>query len=171
MVRNKKTGMCVPYAVRETLDKGRGVFADTQIASGSTVWRHVLGLYTVFNESSLRSLLPHLSHDDVVYVLEHIHCMHEFPDFMVWTFEEGELINHSDNPNMCTHTAPGYSDVLSAGSPAEVETALSGHHFTLVASSDIQAGEELTLDYNDAPDDPQYYDELCDVYGLTWDWL
>ena len=72
---------------------------------------------------------------------------------------------------MLTHTRPGYDEVLAATSTKDVSSALLGNHFTLVAARDIEEGEELTLDYNDDPENPQYYDTLCEQYGVTWDWL
>ena len=124
MGSNQNTEMCIPYTVRETPDKGRGVFADAAIPKGSTVWRHVAGQYSVYDE---RSLLK--------------------------------------------HTRPEYDQVLTATSTKYVSNALLVNHFTLVAARDIEEGEELTLDYNDDPDGPQYYDTLCEQYGVTWDWL
>ena len=46
-----------------------------------------------------------------------------------------------------------------------------GGHFTLLAARDIEAGEELTLDYNTDPEDPLYYSTLCEQYGVSWEWL
>ena len=105
------------------------------------------------------------------YVLTHIHCMPEFPEYMIRAFDDGELINHSDQPTLLTHTRPGYDEVSTATSTDDVSTALLGNHFTLVAARDIEVGEELTLDYNADPEDPKYYDTLCEQYGVTWEWL
>ena len=166
MGSNQKTGMCIPYTVRETPDKGRGVFADAAIPKGSTVWRHVAGQYAVYNERSLKALLSNLPDSEAVYVLTHIHCMPEFPEYMIWVFDDGELINHSDQPKLLTQTRPGYDEVSSATYTEDVSTALLGNHFTLVAARHIEEGEELTLDYNDDPEEPQYYDTLCEQYGV-----
>lgn len=171
MGSNQNTGMCIPYTVRETPDKGRGVFADAAIPGGTTVWRHVASQYAVFDEPSLKALLSYLPDSEALYVLTHIHCMPEFPRYMIWVFDDGVLINHSDQPTLVTHTSSGYNQGPPASSTREVSTALLGDHFTLVAGRDIEEGEELTLDYNDDPDDPGYYDTLCEQYGVKWDWL
>ncbi len=171
MGSNQNTGMCIPYTVRETPDKGRGVFADAAIPKGSTVWRHVAGQYSVYDERSLKALLSNIPDSEAVYVLTHIHCMPEFPAYMIRVFDDGELINHSDQPTLLTQTRHGYDEVSAATSIKDVSTALLGNHFTLVAARDIEEGEELTLDYNDDPEDPQYYDTLCEQYGVTWEWL
>ncbi len=171
MGSDQNSGMCIPYTVRETPGKGRGVFAAAAIPGGSTVWRHVAGQYSVYDERSLKVLLSSMSDREAVYVLTHIHCMPEFPEYMIRVFDDGELINHSDHPTLLTHTQPGYDEDLAATSTKDVSNALLGNHFTLLAARDIEAGEELTLDYNEDPEGPHYYDTLCAQYGVTWDWL
>ncbi len=171
MGSKQNTGMCIPYTIRETPDKGRGVFADAAIPKGSTVWRHVPGQYAVYDERSLKALVSNMPDSEAMYVLTHIHCMPEFPEYMIRVFDDGELINHADQPTLLTHTRPGYAECLAVTSTEDVSRALLGHHFALVAARDIEKGEELTLDYNDDPDDPQYYVTLCKKYGVEWDWL
>lgn len=164
-------GLCVPYVVRATPNKGRGLFAVAEITEGKTVWRHVAGQYAVYDERSLKALLSDMSDSDAVYVLEHIHCMPEFPEHMIRVFDDGELINHSDQPTLRTHTRAGYDEGSGATSTEDVSSILLGDHFTLVAVRDIEEGEELTLDYNADPENPRYYDALCEQYGVKWDWL
>ena len=164
-------GLCIPYVVRATPNKGRGLFADAAIPKGTTVWRHVAGQYAVYDERSLKALLSNMPNSEAVYVLEHIHCMPEFPDYMIWVLDDGELINHSDQPTLLKQTRPEYNEGSPATSTKDVSTALLGDHFTLVAARDIEEAEELTLDYNDDPEDPKYYDALCEQYGVKWDWL
>ena len=171
MISSDPRGLCIPYVVRTTPSKGRGLFADADIPEGTTVWRHVAGQYGVYDERSLKALLSYLPDTEAIYVLTHIHCMPEFPEYMIWVFDDGELINHSDQPTLLTQTQPGYDEVSAATSTKDASTALLGNHFTLVAVRDIEEGEELTHDYNDDPEDPQYYDTLCEQYGVTWEWL
>lgn len=171
MVSNESTGMCISYTIRETPGKGRGLFADAFIPEGTTVWRYVSGQYEVYDEKSLKSLLSNMPDDEAVYVLEHIHCMPEFPEYMIRVFDDGELTNHSDRPTLLTLTRPGYDEVSAITSTKAVSTVLLGDHFTLVAARNIEEGEELTLDYNEDPEGPEYYDALCDQYGVKWDWL
>ena len=152
-------------------EQGTGLFANAVIHERTTVWRHVAGQYAVYDKRSLKALLSNLPDSEAVYVLTHIHCMPEFPEYMIWVFEDGELINHSDQPTLLKKTRPGYNEVSAATSTKDVSTALLGNHFALVAARDIEEREELTLDYNDDPEDPQYYDTLCEHYGVTWEWL
>ncbi len=58
---DQNTGMCIAYTVRETPDKGRGLFADAFIHEGTTVWHHVAGQYSVYDERSLKALLSNMS--------------------------------------------------------------------------------------------------------------
>ncbi|MCP3996307.1 MAG: SET domain-containing protein [bacterium] len=106
-----------------------------------------------------------------MYELTHIHSMEEFPGFMIKVFDDGELINHSDQPTLLTNTDSGYSGAPPANSVQEVVTTIREGHFTLIAARDIEAGEELTLDYNTDPEGPPYYDTLCQQYGVSWEWL
>ena len=164
-------GLCIPYQVRTTPEKGRGLFAGAVIPEGTTVWRHVAGQYAVYDELSLKALLSNMTDSEAVYVLEHIHCMPEFPDYMIWVLDDGQLINHSNQPTLLKNTGPEYQECSAATSIKDVSNALLGDHFTLVAARDIEETEELTLDYNDDPEGPKYYDALCERYGLKWDWL
>ncbi len=171
MNSHEDSGMCIPYLVGETPDKGRGLFADAAIPEGTTVWRHVAGCFKVYDEQALKFLLSTLSIKEAVYVLTHIHCMPEYPQYMIRVLDDGELTNHSDRPTLRTHSRPGYQKVPPSSPPQAVADALLGDHFTLVAARDIGKGEELTLDYNADPDDPEYYAALCEHYGVAWDWL
>ncbi len=141
MRSNQVTGMCIPYTVREIPDKGRGLFADALIHEGTTVWRHVAGQYAVYDERSLKVLLSNMPDGEAMYVLEHIYCMPEFPEYMIRVFDDGELTNHSDQPTLLTQTRLRYDDVSTATSIKDVSSALLGNHFTLVAARDIEEGE------------------------------
>lgn len=171
MSTNAKNGLCVPYSVQTTKEKGRGIYCKNYIAKGTTVWRHIKGQFAVYDEHSLKTMLKYLSDYEVKYVLTHIHCMPEFPDYMVWVFDDGELLNHSNQANLEIRTDADFHDCPKAGSITEVWSILEKDFVTLIAARDIKAGEELTLNYNDDPDGPPYYDALCEQYGISWDWL
>ncbi len=151
-MRDKPTGgLCIPYVVRHTADKGRGVFAEAKVSQGATVWKHVPGHYTVHNEQSLKALLADLSHEDAVYELTHIHSVAEFPGLMARVFDDGELINHSAQPTLVVNPDSAGYRAPAAATVLEVSDALLDTRFTLIAASDIDVGEELTLDYNKDP--------------------
>ena len=171
MERNNDSGLCIPYTVHMTPDKGRGVFAAAAIRKGTIVWCHLAGQYVVHDEHTLRKLIAKSSHSDAVYELTHIFCVAEFPGYMVRVFNDGVLINHSEQPNLATNNrAKGYK-IPKIDSPQDVAEALLDSRFSLIASKDINAGDELTLDYNSDPEDPLYYETLCDEYRVSWEWL
>jgi SET domain-containing protein len=171
MANNDDSGLCIPYTIRTSPEKGRGIFADSAIRKGTIIWRHLRGQYVVYDESSLKALLANSSHSEAVYELTHIFCVAEFPGYMIRVFDEGVLINHSDQPNIVTNTASENYKVPTVTSVQDVEEALLDSRFSLFATQDLELGDELTLDYNADPEDPLYYDTLCEQYGVTWEWL
>ena len=171
MKNSDTNALCIPYMVRVTLGKGRGLFANSAIQKGMTVWRHVPDQFVVYDKQSLKVCLSNMSHSEAVYELTHIFCMAEFPGFMIRVFDDGELINHSAQPTLLKNTSSDYNEASPSNSVLEVTTALLDGHFTLSAARDIEAGEELTLDYNTDPEDPVYYSNLCKQYDISWEWL
>jgi SET domain-containing protein len=171
MATRENIGLCYPYTVRVTSDKGRGVFADAAIPKGATVWRHVPGQYAVYNERSFKQLLSKVSHRDALYELEHVHSVAEFPGYTIRVFDDGVLMNHSVQPTVVINTGSGDYEVPFVASVQDVVDALLDSHFTLIATRALAAGDELTLDYNADPEDPLYYDALCHQYGVSWEWL
>ena len=171
MASNDNTGLCVPYTVRVTPDKGRGVFADAAIRKGAIVWRHVPGHYAVYDERSLKGLLAKMSHSDAVYELTHIFGIPEFPGYMIRVLDDGVLINHSRQPTTVMNNGSGAYEVPYINSPQDVEDALLNDRFALIATQDLEVGDELTHDYNTDIEDPLYYDALCEQYEVSWSWL
>ena len=173
MTSNVDIGLCIPYTIRVTPDKGRGIFADTAVRNGTTIWRHVPRQYAVYDEQLLKELLAKSSHSEAVYELTHIHCVAEFPGYMIRVFDDGVLINHSAQPTLVINAGSGDYEVPSVASVQDVVDALLNSHFTLIATRALAVGDELTLDYNADPEEPLYYDTLCDQYGVSWEceWL
>ncbi len=174
MASNEKTGLCVPYTVRDTPDKGRGVFADAPIRKGTILWRFVRGQYAVYDERTLKEFLAKLSRSDVVYELEHVFGTPEFPDYIIRVFDDGVLINHSRQPTVAVNNGSGDNEIsynTSARDVQDVEDALLNDRFALIAIQDLKVGDELTHDYNIGVEDPSYYDALCEQYNVSWPWL
>jgi hypothetical protein len=174
MASNDNTGICVSYTVRVTPDKGRGVFADEPIRKGTILWRHVYGQYAVFDERSLKELLAKLSHSEVVYELEHMVGIPEFPGYIIRVFDDGALINHSIQPTIAMNNDSRDNEIPYNTSPQDVkdvEDALLNDRFALIATQDLKVGDELTHDYNIGIEDPSYYDALCEQYNVSWTWL
>ncbi len=174
MASDGDSGFCVPYTVRDTLDKGRGVFVDAPIRKGTIVWRHVRGQYAVYDEHSLKELVAKLSRSKVVYELEHMFGLPELPGYIIRVFDDGVLINHSHQPTVAINNGPGDDDISYSTSPQDiqgVEEALLNDCFALIATQDLRVGDELTHDYNIGIEDPPYYDALCEQYELSSPWL
>jgi SET domain-containing protein len=174
MASDANSGFCVPYTVRVTPDKGRGVFADAPIRKGTTLWRHVRGQYAVYDERSLNEFLASMSRSEVIYELTHMFGIFEFPGYTIRVFDDGVLINHSRQPTVVMNNGSGENAIpydTSAQDVQEVEAALLNDRFALIAAKDLKVGDELTHDYNIGVEDPPYYDALCEQYGVSWPWL
>ena len=170
MTSKDKNGFCIPYTVRDTAEKGRGVFANSLILKGTILWRHVRGQYAVYDEHTLTKYLAKLSHSDAVYELTHMFGVPEFPGFVIKVFDDGALLNHSQQPNVEMNRAKG-DKKLPCNNMRDVQDALLDERFSLVAKQDLAAGEELTMDYNIGIEDPPYYDLLYEQYDISEPWL
>ena len=174
MASDETNGFCVPYTVRVTPDKGRGVFVDAPIRKGTILWRFVRGQYAAYDERSLKEFLAKSSRSDVVYELEHMFGTPEFPDYIIRVFDDGVLINHSCRPTVAVNNGSGDNEIPYKTSPQDVqdvEDALLNDRFALIAIQDLKVGDELTHDYNIGVEDPSYYDALCEQYNVSWPWL
>ncbi len=170
MENDVNTGFCVPYTVRTTPDKGQGVFAGAPIRKGTILWRFVRGQYAVYDERSLKEFLAKLSPSKVVYELTHMFGTPEFPDYIIRIFDDGVLVNHSSKPTVVVNSASGCEEIpynTSAQNVQDVEDALLNDRFALIATRDLQIGDELTHDYNIGVKDPLYYDSLCEQYNVS----
>ena len=171
---DKPTGFCVQYSVEKTTDKGLGIFAGESVAKGSIVWRHVPGAYRVHNEQSFRALIRNMQPNEVIYELTHVHAFEEFSGCLIRALDDGILINHSSHPNLATNKSSIAKVSLDATSPRylrQVTEALLDDRYSLVATRDIAAGEELANDYNADDECPPYYDVLCEQYEIREDFL
>lgn len=166
---DKETGFLFLYSVEKTEDKGLGVFAREAIKKRSVVWRHVPGAFVVYDEQSFRSKIQKMSPADVAYELTHVHAFEDFPGCLIRALDDGILINHSSDPNLATNkSAPAKKsfDDTSRRYLENVTEALFDDRYSLVATRDIEIGEELANDYSADDDYPPYYDALYDQYGV-----
>jgi SET domain-containing protein len=169
-----KSGFCIPYTVRDTANKGRGVFADSLIRKDTILWRHIREQYAVYDEHSLRRLLATLSPDEVVYELTHMFGLPEFPGFIIRVFDDGVLINHSQQANVAMNNTNRDQKIPFKTATQDVrgvEDALLDERFSLIAKQDLEPGDELTMDYNIGIEDPPYFDALYEHYGISEPWL
>jgi hypothetical protein len=169
-----ETGFRFRYGVEKTEDRGFGVFAREPIVKGSVVWRHVPGTFVVYDEPSFKALIERMSPADAVYELTHVHAFEEFPGCLIRALDDGVLINHSTEPTLATgKSAPAGSscDVNARDYLRKVSEALLDDRYSLVATRDIESGEEFTNDYMADDACPAYYDALCEQYGVREDFL
>lgn len=168
------SGFCVPYAVRETPDKGQGVFATAAIAKGTIVWRHIAAQLSVYDEHSFTQMLAGLSHDDAVYELTHMFGLADWPDVVIRVHDAGALINHDPCPNLITRThllGPPPPAMATLTDPEEIAAALLDDRYALVATRDIAAGEEFSKDYDAEVADPPFFEAAYQSYGIEDDYL
>ncbi len=174
MTSTENTGFCIPHTVRDTPDKGRGVFADEVVSKGTIIYRNLREQFKVYDEGSLKQFLSPLSHRDVSYELTHIFGLPEFPEFVIRFYDAGVLINHSSEPNIAMNLSSDENTIPYNTSPQTVtgvEDALLNIRFGLIAIKDLNVGDELTMNYKDFVEDPSYYDDLCDQYGVSESYL
>ena len=174
MISNVKTGFCVPYSVRDTPDKGLGVFAKVPINKGAILYRNIREQLKVYDELSLKEFLGQLSRSEVVYELTHMFGLPEFPGYIIKILDDGALINHSFQPTTEMSNRSGENEIPYNTSPQntqDVEDAFLSDRFALVAIQDVKAGDELTMDYNIIGEEPSYYDDLYDEYGVSESYL
>jgi len=163
---DKNNGFQVPYMIERTDDKGLGVFAGKIIKQGSIVWRHVPDQYVVYDEQTFRKVITKMSQAEVAYELTHVFGLNEFPGCLIRILDDGVLINHSRF--VANYMTP---DVTSNLNLHNVTDALLDDRYALVATRDIERGEELTNDYAAEVVDPPYYDELYEQFGVVEDFL
>lgn len=164
----KKSGFCYRYDVKNTVGKGLGVFACEGIKKGSIVWRHVTGLFNVHDERSFNSMVKSMSPSEVVYELEHCYGMADFPGCVIQILDGGALINHANTANLVTTNAnPATSppDVDSDNYLQQVTQALV-ERYALVATRNIENGEEFTTNYNLECHEPRYFEALYEQYEI-----
>ena len=169
-----KTGFLVPFRAGPSPGKGLGVFATAPIAQGSVVWRHIPGVFTLYDEPAFRALIAPMPRADVVYELTHVHALEDFPGCLIRALDDGILVNHSPEPALVTNNAgpprrrfdPAAPDYLE-----QVAAALPDDRYSLIATRDIAPGEEFTNDYMAEDAAPAFYDSLYEEYGIREDFL
>jgi hypothetical protein len=170
----RENGFRFLYSVEKTDDKGLGVFTSEAIKKGSIVWRHVPGLYVVYDEHSFKEMIEKMSPAEVVYELTHCFGLADFPGCVIRVLDDGALINHSSNANLATNNASPASASLNANSRDylhKVTKALLDDRYALVATRDIERGEEYTNNYIADCAEPPYFDILVEQYGVSEDYL
>lgn len=165
----KDDGFCFLYEVKEAPGKGLGVFSKQAIKKGSIVWRHVSGQYCVYNEQTFKALLANMTHEEASYELKHVFGLADFPDCLVRVFDAGVLFNHDSDRNLITNNQTALKSTLDSESAHYIQNvtdALLNERYAMIATRDIEVGEEFTNDYEEEVDDPPFFDILYKQYGI-----
>ena len=162
-------GFCFSYEVKEAVGKGQGVFAKEPIKKGSVVWRHVPGQYIVYDEKTFKALISKMTHDEAVYELTHVFGLLDFPDCVIRVLDAGVLFNHESDRNLMTNNQNALEAPLVSTSPhyiQDVTKALLDVRHAMIATRDIEVGEEFTNNYEAEVGDPPFFDILYEQYGI-----
>jgi hypothetical protein len=158
--RHKETGIQVPYEVRVSPDKGRGVFATEKVRRGQIVWKMTQHA-KFFEEAPFRRFLSSLSYDLACDVLMWAYvekdAKHGFA--VAIELDEGSYFNNG-NSKAEVNTMDKYGVVLDDGnSKAEINAMDSVGVFAI---RDIPAGEEILMNYTEFDNDDQlmWFDDL-----------
>lgn len=82
--------------------------------------------------------------------MTHVHAFEDIPDCLIRALGDGILINHSSDTNLATNnavTARTSLDVHSRRYMDKLTEALHDDRYSLVATRDIESGEEVANDY------------------------
>lgn len=162
--------MQVPYEVRDSVGRGKGLFATNDIATGTLVWDFHKANISVYSEAEAKTVCEALASeqtlDSATQLVTYAYWSLHNPDgradglFLVdVTKDDGRFFNHSFDPNVAL------GGVLDQKSQ-ETHDMLSSY-----ALRDIKAGEEIIDDYNTYATDPEWYDELARKCGIDDSYL
>jgi hypothetical protein len=118
-------------------------------------------------------MIEKMSRAEVVYELTHCFGLADFPGCMIQVLDDGALINHSSDANLVTNNSAPANASLNVNSRDyldKVTKALLDDRYALVATRDIENGEEFTMDYC-VDVEPPYFDILYEQYGVCEDYL
>jgi uncharacterized protein len=126
-VRAPKRMLLVKTKIGPSEIEGIGLFADQFIPKGTLVQKFVPGFDLIFSEKDLKKL----SGVQKVEFLKYAYKNKNTGKYILCA-DNTRFLNHSDNPNL-----------ISDNPNEEID----------IAAKDIQAGEELTVDYRDFDED------------------
>ncbi|MCH7646879.1 MAG: hypothetical protein IH788_06730, partial [Nitrospinae bacterium] len=72
-----------------------------------------------------------------------------FPGYIIRVFDDGALINHSDQPSVAINNGSEANEIpynTSAHDVQDVEDALLNDRFALIATQDLKVGDELYIE-------------------------
>ena len=137
-------GTCVPCEVRKSLDAGKergvGLFSINTLETGTLIWKYDVDEY---NESEARMKMDSLSSPEEKKLwVEHIFA---WKDKIVILKDDLKLINHSLKPNVYFSQQDG----------------------NIRALEEIDAGDEMLIDYQQLGSYPEFYLKMMAEVG-SW---
>lgn len=168
-MNEQSDGFLCAYSVRDTPDKGLGVFAEESVPKGHLVWRHVPRQFKVYDEHAFKSLIADMTREDVIYELTHVFGLPDFPNCVIRVFDAGVLFNHALDNNLATSYGSDLKGALDETSPSYIEdvsNALLSDRYAMIATRDIEIGEEFTNNYALEVGDPPFFEAIYDQYDI-----
>ena len=110
-----------------------------------------------------------MTRDEAVYELAHVFGLSDFPDCLIRVLDAGVLFNHESDRNLITNNRTALETSLDSTSPhyiRDVTKALLDVRYAMIATRDIEAGEEFTNNYEEEVDDPPFFEVLYEQYGI-----
>lgn len=118
--------LLVPTEIRSSSIHGIGLFAKEFIPKGVVIWRFDSRIDRVYGDEELKEMPQELREFIEIYS-----CWHSSTGLWTMCCDNSRFMNHAENPNLVS--TEGFDPVPSA--------------------RDIQAGEELTINYKGICDD------------------
>lgn len=153
--------MQVRYEIRESIDRGKGVFTLEKIAKGTCVWKFIEEVnVNIYNESELREHFGSISDEERDRIIDIAFADYGCKAYSVMVpLDDSQFFNHSDTHNIgkfhLCYEAPKNDRKEVSRMPA------ARHSYAL---RDIEVGEELFENYEEY-EYPSWFIVLLNEYG------
>ena len=161
-------GFKIPFEVRQSPGKGRGIFCTEFVRKGQFVSEARCGRF--YTEEQWREFLTSVPHELAKDCTDWAYVEKFKGRSAVWLdFCEAALMNHGDRESRwkklcCSLRRSRYSE-FAGSDKANVEEKIHNGRWISYAIRDIHAGEEILCDYEDFHN----YDEPLSWFEDTWD--
>lgn len=148
----------MPYVIQETAEMGKGIFSLGLIRKGQRVFSLTRDNHVIFrNVAEINSYLVDKPPQERCRIMEVAYGEPALPGCVVYITDDGQFINHSNNPNTGPMEEPSR---VSGGSDQEMQKEKDPPQFSSWAVRDINAGEELLENYSCYAFPSWFLDEL-----------
>jgi hypothetical protein len=144
-----RPGFQMAYELKETPERGVGIFAKEFIPANQLIWKFQIGsnIRLFKGEEECRAHLEILSKENGIDWLTHVYL---FDGYINEILDDGKMWNHSEEPNTCSGINDDWDSTY--------------------AARDIEIGEELLDDYG-TYEYPEWFFGLCAEYGVPQDYF